>query len=766
MGEGIKKVAVLGAGIMGSGIAGLLAGAGIPVYLFDIVPKDAGADRDKLAKAGIENLLRSKPSLIYSRQDVRLITPGNFEDDWEKLKECDWVIEVVVERLDIKRPVFAKVEKTVRPGTLVTSNTSGLSLAAMAEGRSQDFRKHFLITHFFNPVRYLKLVELVASPENDPEMVAMLARFLEERLGKGVVYAKDTPNFVANRIGVFGWFSAIQTILREGYKVEEVDKILGTAIGRPKSAMFRTTDIVGLDTLVHVARHTYEACPEDEQREIYRVPPVIEQMIDKKLLGDKTGQGFYQKLKKGDGSEILALDLQTLEYRPQQKVRYDSLEAAKNIEDSGAKLKFMVEAKDRAGQLAWRALRDILVYSAYRIPEITEDIVNLDNAMKWGFNWEWGPFETWDLLGVQTVVDRLVAEGIPIPPLVKKVLEKGAGKFYQSIPERPGILLLKSIKERTPVVRKNDSASLLDLGEGVLCLEFHSKMNAIDDEIIQLMKIGMEEVKNYSGLVIYNEGENFSVGANLLLLFMAAQSQEWQQIESILQNFQAATMLLRYSDKPVVAVPFNLALGGGCEVALGADRIQAHAELYMGLVEVGVGLIPAGGGCKEMVRRFDETVKQGPFPKVQKAFETIAFAKVSTSAQEAMELGYLDKKDGITFSRDRCLSDAKSKVIEMAQNYQRLSPREDILLPGRGGYYALVSALEGYRLQGTISEHDLVIAKKLAHILTGGEMPNLGPVSEQKLLDLEREAFLSLVGMEKTQARMQYMLMNGKPLRN
>lgn len=781
----IKRVAVLGSGIMGSGIAAHLSGAGIPCYLLDIVPKEPGADRNRLAKAGIEALLNSKPSLIFSKRDARLITPGNFEDDWEKLKECDWVIEVVVERLDIKRQVFERVEQTVRPETIVSSNTSGLSLRSMSEGRSSPFRRNFLVTHFFNPVRYMKLVEVVSSSETDPGTVETMVRFLEQKLGKGVVFAKDTPNFIANRIGVFGWFSAMKYILEKNYPVEAVDKILGPAIGRPKSGMFRTTDMVGVDTLAHIAHHTYESCPNDEMREIYKVPKIVEEMIEKKQLGEKTGQGFYKKVKRGDGiSEILVLDWQTGEYRSQQKVRYPSLGKVKEIESSAARLKFFVNQKDEGGELAWKVVRDTLLYSANRIPEIADDIVNFDNGMKWGYNWDLGPFEIWDCLGVKEAVERIRQDGFKIPSFVEAVLQKGEGTFYRrgaagleyfdlhtssykAIRQGEGVLLLKSIRERTPVLRKNDSASLIDIGDGVLCLEFNSKMNAIDDEICSLMKEGVREAeRNFTGMVVANEGENFSVGANLMLLFMAAQMGDWKQIETVLKNFQDACMGLRYSAKPVVAVPFNLALGGGCEVCLGADAIQAHAELYMGLVELGVGLIPAGGGCKEMIRRFDESVKMGPFPKVQRAFETIGFARVSTSAKEAQEIGYMTKKDRISLSRDRLLTDAKRRVVEMAKNYQRPVPREDIVLPGHGGYYAMVSAIEGFRLQGKISEHDEVIAKKLSHILTGGDRPNMGRVSEQKLLDLEREVFLSLCGMEKTQERIQHMLLKGKPLRN
>lgn len=750
----IKKAAVLGSGIMGSGIAALLAGAGVPTLLLDILPPDAGSDRNRLAKSALQNLTKTKPSPLYSQKDLQLITPGNFDDDWKKLADCDWIIEAVVEKLEIKRQVFEKLERTIRSGAVVSSNTSGLSLKAMAEGRSSAFRKNFLITHFFNPVRYMRLVEIVSSPETDPETVRRIRSVLEGQLGKGVVIAKDTPNFIANRIGIFGWFSALKAVVEEGYKVGEADKILGEAIGRPKSGMFRTADMVGLDTLLHVAQNSYEGCADDEARSVHKPPTFLQQMVERQWLGEKTGQGFYKKVKGPEGSEILALDLATLEYRPQQKVRFDSLGAVKEMETAADRIRFMVQQPDRAGQLAWKTVRDVLIYSANRVPEIADDVRSVDDAMKWGFNWDLGPFETWDALGVRETVARIEKEGVAIPPLVQKVL-KGEGRFYPS----------KKQSRYGTEIRKNDSASLYDLGDGIGCLEFHSKMNAIDDEIIQAIHWGVED-KNLRGLVLYNEGANFSVGANLMLLFMAAQSGEWKQIEKVIKDFQEACLLLRYSKKPTIAAPFNLALGGGCEVSLGADAIVAHVELYMGLVEVGVGLIPAGGGCKEMIRRFDATVTGGPFPKVQRAFETIAFAKVSTSAKEAMELGYLSPTDTILFSRDHLLSGAKENALERAKNYQPSEPRTDLLLPGKGGYYALVSAIEGYRWQGIISEHDELIAKKLAHILTGGEMPNPGLVSEAKLLDLEREAFLSLIGTEKTQERIQHMLMKGKPLRN
>ncbi|HEX5038438.1 MAG TPA: 3-hydroxyacyl-CoA dehydrogenase/enoyl-CoA hydratase family protein [bacterium] len=804
MAREIKRVAVLGSGVMGAGIAAHVAGAGIPCLLLDIVPKDlpAGGDRNALAKKGIEHVLTSKPSLIFSKADAKLITPGNFEDDFDKLKDCDWIIEVVVERLDIKRSVFERVDKVMNENAIVSSNTSGLPLKDMAEGRSEKFRKNFVITHFFNPVRYMKLVELVTGPETNPEVISFISGFLDQKLGKGVVYAKDTPNFIANRIGVYGWFAAMRDILKDGYKVEEVDKILGTAIGRPKSAMFRTTDMVGLDTLAHVAKNTYEACPNDEERDVFKLPPIVQTMLDKKLLGDKVGMGFFQKTKSADGKkDIQALDLKTVEYRAQEKVKFDSIAAVKDIEDSGQRLKQVVAAKDRAGELAWKAVRSVLVYAANRIPEIADDVVNVDNAMKWGFNWDLGPFETWDVLGVKETVERLKAEGVKIPVFVQQVLEKGEGRFYKKdgantlyfdqkslkykpLPERPGVLLLKNVKERAKVVAKNEGASLWDAGDGVAVLEFHTKMNAIDADVGAMINTAVDETeKNFQGLLIFNEAQNFSVGANIMLLFLEAQQKNWKGIEDMIRGFQAATMRLHTSKKPVVAAPHQMALGGGCEVALGANAIHAHAELYTGLVEIGVGLIPAGGGCKEMLIRWQDRMQEkfakippqnrwarridgGPFPKTQKAFEAIAFAKVSMSAKEAIENGTLRKTDRISLSRDHHLNEAKKTVLDLAKTYQQLKEREDIWVAGRGGFFALKSAIDGFASQKKISEHDAVIVTKIANILTGGDIPNMAFVNEQRILDLECEAFLELCGMEKTQERIQAMLMTGKPLRN
>jgi len=807
----IKKVGVLGAGVMGHGIAAHLAGAGIPSLLLDIVPpkftdEDAKAGlkekdakfRNKFALAGIEAIKKSKPSVIYSQRDLKLITPGNFEDDWDKLKDCDWIVEVVLERLDVKQQVFARVEQVMKDDTIVTSNTSGLPLKAMAEGRSEKFRKNFLLTHFFNPVRYLKLVEVVTSKDTNPEVIKTMVDFLEDTLGKGVVYAKDTPNFIANRIGTYAFMAGLKRIIDGGYTIEEADKILGPALGKPKSAMFRTADLVGIDTLAHVVKNTYDNCPNDEARNVFVMPDVVNKMIANKWLGDKTKQGFYKKTKNAEGKkEVLSLDLNTCEYRPKQSVKFDSLGDVKDIEDVGERIKTFVNLNDRAAELAWGVTRDTLIYTANRIPEIADDIVNIDNAMRWGFNWDIGPFEAIDALGVKETVARMEKEGLKVPALYKQVLEKGNGSFYKRengkslffdfnsnsykpVPQRSNVISLRSLKEQKKVIESNDSASLIDLGDGVICLEFHSKMNAIDAEIGAMGQKGLEIIKQsgYQGMVVANEGQNFSVGANLMLLWLESQQGNWDAINKMAKDFQDLCMAFKYSPKPVVAAPFGMVLGGGCEVAMGCDAVRAYAETYIGLVEVGAGLIPAGGGCKNMLLNAEAALRRkgqkvwasqgdgGPFPKVQRAFEKIGFAKVATSAKEGIEFDYLKPTDKITLNKDSLIYDAKQDVLALAKDYVQGAPREDILVPGVGGKMAMLSAIKGFVGQGMISEHDAFIAGELAHVLCGGDIPTQRLVSEQYILDLEREAFLKLCGTEKSQARMQSLLMSGKPLRN
>lgn len=809
----IKKVAIIGSGVMGAGIAAHLANAGIPSLLLDIVPKFTDEDakvglkenspqfRNKLALQNIEAfVLKFKPSLIFSKKDAKLITPGNVEDDIGKLKECDWVVEAVTERLDIKQKVFANVEANIKPGTVISSNTSGLPLKSMAEGRGAEFKKNFIVTHFFNPVRYMKLVEVVSSEETDPKVVSGMVDFLENTLGKGVVYAKDTPNFIANRIGIFSWMATLKEAIEQGFSVEKVDKISGPALGRPKSAVFRTGDMVGLDTLVHVAQNTYEACTQDEAREIFKVPAALEKMVEKKWLGGKTGQGFYKKTKTPEGKkEILSLDLKTLEYTPQEKVKYDSLGAAKGIEDVGERIKSMVNAEDEAGQFAWKQVSGAIVYAANRIPEIADDVVNIDNGMKWGFNWDLGPFEVWDAVGVKDIVERLKKEGRDVPAVVTQVLEKGEGTFYKKdgskllyfdiasssykpVPTKPNNIVIQTLKEEKRELESNSGASLLDLGDGVLCVEFHTKMNAIDNDIGDMLNKALdllEKDNNYAGLVVGNDGQNFSAGANLMLLWLESQQKNWDSIQALVKGFQDVCMRLKYSPKPVVAAPFGMTLGGGCEVVLGCDAARVYGELYMGLVEVGAGLIPGGGGNKNVLLNMEEARKAkgakgwagvsdgGPFPKVQDTFQTVAFAKVSMSCKEAVQYKYLMKgATKISLSRDLLLFDAKQDVLELAKSYQQQQPREDILVPGRGGEVALLNGIEGFKAQGVISEHDGLIGAKLANVLCAGDLPNQGYVSEQYLLDIEREAFLSLCGEEKSQARMQHLLMKGKPLRN
>lgn len=802
MNRHITKAAVLGSGVMGSTIAAHLANAGIPVFLLDIVPRELTSEeqargltlqspqvRNRVAGAGLEAAKKARPAAFYSPDYSQLITIGNFDDHLGWVKEADWIIEVVVERLDIKQALLKKVDAVRTPGTIVSSNTSGIPINQIKEGLSDDFRRHFLGTHFFNPPRYMRLLEIIPSSETLPEVVETMAAFGERVLGKGIVFCKDRPNFIANRIGVFAMMTAIKTMLDGQYTIEEVDQLTGPATGKPKSATFRTGDIVGIDTLVHVANNLYEAVPDDERREMFIVPEFIRQMVAQKMLGDKAKQGFYKKVK-GDGKkDILTLDYSTLQYRVRQKGKFASLEAAKTIDALPERLKMLAYAKDRAGEFVWQTTRDILLYAANRIPEISDDIVNVDKAMRWGFNWQLGPFEMWDAIGVGESVSRMRAEGKTIPPLVEKLLATGKTSFYEkrdgvtfafdlntgkhaAISEKPGLVLLPSCKDRNKTIKKNAGASLIDIGDGVACLEFHSKMNAIGEDIIGMTAYAIQEVeKNFDGLVIGNEGDNFSVGANIMLMLMAAQEGDWDELDMMARAFQKATQSLKYSAKPVVAAPFGMTLGGGCEYALGADRIRAAAELYMGLVEVGVGIIPAGGGCKEMLVRALERIPNDAevdlFPLVKETFMTIGTAKVSTSAVEARHIGFLRPSDGITMNKDYLIADAKATVLAMVQEgYKPPVPRRDIPVLGEPAFATLKLGMYLMKSAGRISEYDMHVGTKLAYVLCGGDATAKTLVSEQYILDLEREAFLSLAGERKTQERLAYMLKNGKPLRN
>jgi 3-hydroxyacyl-CoA dehydrogenase len=796
----IRKAAVLGAGVMGAAIAAHLANTGIPSLLLDIVPPDAGDDRDKVARAGLEKAINARPAAFYSKRAAKLVTVGNIEDDLGELAKVDWIIEAVVERLDIKRSLYAKVEQVLAAGTIITSNTSGLPAYMLTEGRSQAFRRNFLITHFFNPVRYMRLLELVPDVDTAPELMQFMQEFSTGVLGKGVVLCKDTPNFIANRIGTYGFMSTLHRVLNEGYTVGEVDTILGPGMGRPRSAVFRTVDLTGLDTLAHVADNLYENAPNDEQRETFRMPEVVREMIRRGWLGEKSGQGFYKRIKNPDGeSTILELNLLTLEYEPQQKVRFPSLGVARNIDNPVQRVLTVLAADDRAGQLARETTADSLIYAANRAPEIAGSIVAVDEAMRWGFNFDMGSFELWDvLLQHPDVLQKVLQERTgtqALPELVQRVKREGQGTFYTGIPGKrqffdfhtatykpvptpKGAISLEAAKASNKVLRDNGSASLIDLGDGIVCLEFHTKMNSIDEGIIEMLRYSVEEgQKQFRAVVINNEAADFSAGANIMLVLMGAKAGEWKMLEAAINGLQQAHQLLKYSPIPVIAAPSGRALGGGCEIIMHANHVRAHVESYIGLVEVGIGLIPAGGGCKELLVRLGATVEDqkagktgGPFTPSRRAFETIAFATVSTSAAEAQELRFLRKSDAFTVNRDLLLRDAKADAVRLAEvreagKWQPAQPPM-LLLPGPGARLVLEQQIENLLLTGKASEHDAVIGRHLARVVTGGECSPITPITEQHVLDLEREAFLSLCGMEKSQDRMQAILMTGKPLRN
>jgi len=799
-----EKAAVLGAGTMGAQIAAHLANAGIPTLLLDIVPKEPSAEesakgltlearevRDRVARAGLEAAKKAKPAAFFTPERAALVSVGNFEDDLQRLKDCDLVVEAVVENLEIKRRLYEQVEKHRRPGSVVASNTSGIPIRQLAEGRSEDFRAHFLGMHFFNPPRYLHLVELIRTEWTKPEVSCSVYGFLDQRLGKGVVVAKDRPNFIANRIGTYGGLVTVETMLEDGYSIEEVDKMTGQAVGRPKTATFRLFDLVGLDVFAHVAKNLYEAVPEDEDREVYNAPEFIRRMVERGMLGNKTKGGFYRR-QKGEGGkqDIWVLDHATLEYQPSQKVKLPSLDAAKNIEDTRERVKSLVWGRDRAGEFLWKTSARVFAYAANRIPEIADTVVEVDRAMKWGFGWELGVFETWDAVGVEKSVARMREEGREVPENVRRMLDAGATSFYKKengqelyfdfakgeyapVSQPPGVIILKSLKDRAGVIKKNAGASLLDLGDGVACLEFHSKMNSIGSDTLQMVRLALSEVeKNFVGLVVGNQGQNFSVGANLMLVLLGAQEEEWDEIDLGVRQFQQATMSLRYSPKPVVVAPFQMTFGGGCEMTLHADRVRASAETYIGLVEVGVGLIPAGGGTKEMLVRALDSIPPGvtdadPFPFVRRAFETVAMAKVATSAAEAKTLGFLREEDSYSMNADRLIADAKQEVLALAATgYTQPAPRADVLALGNAALATLKLGIHQMKRGGFISDYDAVIGEKLARILTGGDLNHETRVSEQYLLDLEREAFLSLCGHRQTQERIAHMLKTGKPLRN
>ncbi|HEY1025793.1 MAG TPA: 3-hydroxyacyl-CoA dehydrogenase NAD-binding domain-containing protein [Sphingobacteriaceae bacterium] len=800
MNRSIKKVAVLGSGIMGSRIACHFANIGVEVLLLDIVPTELKEDdsdtltavskveRNKIVNSALEFAVKSNPSPVYSKKVLNRITTGNFEDNMKDIASSDWTIEVVVENLDIKRKIYDQVEQYRKPGTLITSNTSGIPIHLMAEGRSDDFRAHFCGTHFFNPPRYLRLLEIIPTPETQPEIVDFLLAYGDKFLGKTTVLCKDTPAFIANRVGVYSIMALLHLVEKMDLTVEEVDKFTGPVLGRPKSATFRTTDVVGLDTMINVANGLYQNLPDDKSRELFKLPRYVKSMQENKWLGDKTGQGFYKKIKGPDGrSEILALDLKTLEYKPQQKVRSATLEATKPVEDLRERMKVYAKGTDKAAEFFRTSFYGLFEYVSDRIPGISDELYRIDDAMRAGFGWELGPFEVWDALGVPGTVESMRGYQNQAAPWVLKMIESGCTSFYKiengvkkyydipsgaykPVPGREGFIVLDNIRP-TRTVWKNSGTTITDLGDGILNLEFHTKMNTIGGEVIQGINKAIDLAeKDFRGLVIGNDGANFSAGANVGMIFMMAIEQDWDEINMAVKMFQNTSMRLRYSSVPVVIAPHNLTLGGGCEFCLHADHVQLNAETYMGLVEFGVGLIPGGGGTKEFALRASDEFREGQIEQnvLKDRFLTIGMAKVSTSGEEAFELGYLQKeKYSITMNRNRLITDAKEKAIELAEaGYTKPVQRKDIKVLGKQGLGIVYAGANSMYAGKFISEHDKKISEKLGYVMCGGDLSQPTFVTEQYLLDLEREAFLSLCGERKTLERIQSILTKGKPLRN
>src|SRR5271165_1218273 len=808
----IHKVAVLGAGTMGARIAAHFANAGVPSLLLDMVPTDAGgAARNKIAAAGLEGAKKSKPAAFFEASLSRLVTVGNFDDDLKSLADVDWIIEAIVENLEIKRALLRKVEAIRKPGTIVTTNTSGLPVAKIAEGFSDDFRWAWFGTHFFNPPRYMRLLELIPTPDADPALIAAVTHFCDVHLGKGVVIAKDTPNFIGNRIGTFSVLNVMRLMQEAGLTIEEVDALTGQAVGWPRSATFRTIDLVGLDILGHVVGNMTTNV-HDERGDL-RLPDFFSKMLERKWLGDKTKGGFYKKTKGGDGQEDerLALDWKTLEYHPRQKPKFPALDMAKNIDDTGTRLRTLLgldggapQKADKAGSFLWSALSDLWTYSANRVPEISDSIVEIDRAMRLGFNWELGPFELWDAAGVEATVAHEKKEGKPVAANAEKLLAAGQKSWYADDPKtasgkqywkletgnwKPlevpaGVWSTTVAKKSNGVVKKNSGASLIDLGDGVACLEFHSKMNSLGADIISLI---IQSLKPggpgdaFDAFVITNDATNFSVGANLMLLLMSVQEEEWDDVDLAIRQFQGMTQAIKFSPKPVVSAPFGLCLCGGTEISLHAAARQPHAELYAGLVEVGVGLLPGGGGCKEMLLRAVDSAAASRakasgealagsvemMESMKKAFETIATAKVAMSAHEARGLGFVSDADRITMNRERVLSDAKACALELARaGYEPPVPRTEIPAPGESLLAALKMGVYLMRQGDFITDYEVKLGGKIAEVLCGGNVTPGTPVSEQYILDLERETFKSLCGEKKTQERIQFTLKTGKTLRN
>ncbi len=796
----INKIAILGSGVMGSRIACHFANIGVQVLLLDIVPREVSkaekakgltlespAVRNRIVNDSLQAAIRSKPSPLYRKEFANAIATGNFDDHMKDIEGCDWILEAVIENPDIKRKIFDQVEKHRRPGTIVTSNTSGIPIQMMAEGRSDDFQAHFCGTHFFNPPRYLRLLELIPAEKTSEELLGFLTHYGDLMLGKTVVRCKDTPAFIANRVGIYGIMDLFHSMEKLGLGVEDVDKLAGTVMGRPKSAVFRTCDVVGLDTIVHVSRFLYDKCPDDSERNTFQIPPFIEKMVENNWLGDKTGQGFYKKIKGSDGkSEILALDLKSFEYKPRGKTRFKALEAAKQEDDLRKRLRILASADDEAGAFYRQSFYNLFHYVSHRLPEISDQLFPVDLALRAGFGWELGPFELWDALGVSETADKMEKAGKKPAPWVLNMISAGKDTFWKhkdgarayfdtsagdhkAVPGQGDLIFLDTRREST--VWKNSGADLVDLGDGILNVEFHTKMNTIGGEVVEALNKAMDIAeKDFRGLVVANEGQNFSAGANLAMIFMFAVEQEFDEIDLAVRTFQQLNMRIRCCGVPVIVAPHGMSLGGGCEMSLHADQVQAAAETYTGLVEFGVGLIPGGGGTKEFVVRFSDELQPGDIElnTLRNRFLTIGQAQVSTSAKEAFDLGVFRKGiDEVTVNRDRLILDAKRAAINMAEEgYVSPKPRKDIRVLGKSGLGMIHAGANAMLAGHYISPHDKLISEKLGFVMCGGDLSAPTEVSEQYLLDLEREAFLSLCGEKKTLERIQAILTTGKPLRN
>ena len=784
----IQKATVLGAGVMGATIAAHLVNAGLEVALLDLKIEKDGKPVN-LADMAVAQMKKAKPAPIFKKEWLGRIKTGNFDEHLAEIKGSGWVIEVVKEDLGIKKQLFEKIVPHLDADAILTTNTSGIPIHMLNENLPEHVRGRFFGTHFFNPPRYMKLLEVIKGPDTDESVFSAFCHFGETVLGKGVVIAKDCPNFIANRIGIMGMMALIHTMMEEDYSIEEVDKIMGPLTGRPKSAVFRTADLVGLDTFVHVAENLYDNAPHDPKRDLFKIPEAVKGMIAKGMLGNKTRQGFYKKTKGEDGKkQILTIDLNTLTYREKAKVKLPAIDMFKNMEDLAERLRAITFSKERVGNFVWKTMAETLVYAVNMIGEVADDIVNIDRAMKWGFNWEMGPFETWDAIGVEAIVKRLDKEGREVPQLVRDMLERGQTSFYDQstsqpkyytgsemadVPSRPNVLVLKDLKkEGTRIIKKAAGASLIDLGDGVAGLEFHSKMNSLGNDALSMTRFAVEKVEaEFEGMVVGNQGENFSAGANLALLLMEAMEGNFEDIDMMIRFFQRATTSIRYCKKPVVVAPFGLTLGGGCEFLLHGDAVVAAAESYVGLVEVGVGLVPGGGGVKEMLlRHLAEPARRGDsniLQPLQKVFETVGMAKVATSAEEARDLGFLRDSDTVVLNGDAIIQHAKNRVLGLARaGYAPPPVPNDIPALGQPAFAALKMGLWGMQEGGYISDHDRKIGTHIAKILTGGDITPGQTMTEQHVLDLERQAFLSLCGERKTLERVHHMLTTGKPLRN